>query len=300
MNLQALAPAKINLGLEILGRRDDGFHEIRTIMAAVSLFDRIGVEPSDAARFHVDDARLDDEVNLVQRAMEAVQRDHPSAIANVMLQKRIPMAAGLGGASSDAAATLIALDRCFVLNTGQKRLSEMALALGSDVPFFLSGGRALISGRGEVVTTLEGIANLFAIIVAPHLHIPSKTATLYRALKPGDFSDGTMIGHSARLPMDTFASGGEALRNAFERPLYEIAPQLRAIPDVLRSAGAKMVALSGAGPAHYALENDLDRAHHIAGNARDELGSTAQVHVVRFIAHGVVTADQLVSDAHWH
>ena len=299
MTLRALAPAKINLGLEILGRRDDGFHEIRTIMAAVSLFDRIQVRQSTTPRFHVDDFELAGEVNLVQRAMEAIRQDQPNTPAFVTLRKRIPLAAGLGGASSDAAATLIALDRCFVLNTRPERLVEMATELGSDVPFFLSGGRALLSGRGEVVTPLRPISHGFAVIVVPHLHIPSKTATLYKALKSSDFSDGTQIERSAKLPIEQFVENEESLRNAFERPLYEIAPQLQAITDVLRTSGAKMVALSGAGPAHYALEDDFDQTHRIARKTRDALGTSASVHVVRFITRGVVTNEEFRSEILW-
>lgn len=300
MTVQALAPAKINLGLEILGRRDDGFHEIRTIMAAVSLFDRIAVRPSTTPRFHVDDSELGSEVNLVQRAMEKIHQGNPVASASVSLQKRIPMAAGLGGASSDAAAALIALDRCFVLHTGPDQMATVALELGSDVPFFLSGGRALISGRGEVVTPLEPISPAFAVIVAPCVQIPSKTATLYKALKSSDFSDGARVEQSARLPLEQFPIAEELLGNAFERALYGIAPQLREIPEVLRTSGAKLVALSGAGPAHYALEDDIERAHRIARKTRDALCERAAVHVVRFIAHGVVTRENSTSEALWH
>lgn len=289
MIVQALAPAKINLGLEVLGQRSDGFHEIRTIMAAVSLFDRISVTTSSLPAFHVDNPELGGEPNLVERAIDLIGEIEERVSGRVTLQKRIPTAAGLGGASSDAAAALIALNRCYKLELGTQELLTMAFHLGSDVPFFIGGGRALVSGRGEVIHPLPPLRSIYAVIVAPVFRIQSKTATLYRSLKPSDFSDGSRIEQSARAEIDRFATEGSALRNAFERPLYEIAPELKSIPEILSNSGATVVALSGAGPAHYALERDLERARAIADRVREELPQAAHVHVVRLISRGVTS-----------
>jgi 4-diphosphocytidyl-2-C-methyl-D-erythritol kinase len=286
--VRALAPAKLNLGLEILGRRADGFHEIRTILAAVSLFDRITVQQSEESTFHVDDPDLATELNIVQRAMGTMLDIQAKAIARVTLQKRIPAAAGLGGASSDAAAAMIAIDQCFVLNVATRKLLERAADLGSDVPFFIAGGRALATGRGEMLNPLPPLLEAYAIIVAPEIRLEAKTKRLYGALIAADFTDGHRMETAARKRFNFDAELHNDLRNAFERPLYDLVPDLRSIPGIMQACGATVAALSGAGPAHYAIDCDLERAHDIASRLRTQFKDSCRVHVVRFLTGGVV------------
>lgn len=288
MTIHALAPAKINLGLEVLGQRDDGYHEVRTVLAAVSLFDRLAVRPADADAFWTDRPELAGDDNLVVGALRRLAVGEPARHAAVELRKRIPTAAGLGGASSDAAATLLAARTLFGDPIDDAELATMAAELGSDVPFFLHGGTALGEGRGERLTALPPITGLTAVVVAPRIAIASKTAALYRALRPSDFTDGS------RISSPTTAETDRHLDNAFARPLYERVPSLATLPDEMRRAGATRVGLSGAGPAHYALEPDLERAHRLAGDLRRAFRRRADVFVCRFCAGGVVLAHDSV------
>src|SRR5215203_13570 len=182
----ALAPAKINVGLEILGRRTDGYHEIRTILAAISRYDRITILPSDRLSIECDVDVGPTECNLVTVAARALAARTSDVAASIQLRKRIPSAAGLGGASSDAAATLIALDRLNEPNLDRSELLEISVGIGSDVPFFLSGGIALAGGKGERLEHMNESVAAFAVIVAPHVAIPHKTATMYANLEPDD------------------------------------------------------------------------------------------------------------------
>jgi 4-diphosphocytidyl-2-C-methyl-D-erythritol kinase len=297
--VSALAPAKINLGLEILRRRTDGYHEIRTILAAFSLFDRLELQRGEEFQLQVDRSELEGEDNLVAAAVRLLQRDVRAIIPNVALRKRIPTAAGLGGASSDAAATLSAVDRLYGLALTDQRLHALAASLGSDVPFFLSGGVALASGRGDCLTPLRPPSALFAVVVAPKIEIPAKTATLYGALTCADYSDGTRIERSVRLGRSGWISNAELLGNAFERPLYDLVPALAELPKLMRRHGATTVGLSGAGPSHYSLETDPARARTLAAGLREELRDRAAVFVGRVLDHGVLVAEhESVPESH--
>lgn len=286
MTIRLLAPAKINLGLEILGRRSDGYHEIRTILAAISMADELLAEPASATSLDVDQHELAGDDNLVLRAAVMLGEQFPQATARFALRKRIPAASGLGGASSDAVAALIALNELRQLGLTPVELERYAARIGSDPPFFVRGGCALASGRGDVLTPLPAPASLSVVVVSPNVAIPQKTATLYGALTPADFSDGKRVqanaaALTARLDDDL------CLDNAFSRPLYALAPSLRLVSDALHVAGAGRSGLSGAGPSHYALERDPERAEAIAAVVRAKLGPEAAVNVHRLIASGV-------------
>ncbi len=285
--VRALAPAKINLGLEILGRRDDGFHEIRTIMSTVSLFDRIQIAKPGQPMIAIFPALMDETNNSIADAARLLRAKRRRFVASIGVWKRIPIAAGLGGGSSDAAATLIVCNLCHQLACTREELQSYAAELGSDVPYFLTGGLALASGRGEKTTPLRSTVPTNAVIVAPRVAIPSKTRTLYGLLQDSDFSDGGRVEAMSEMVISTFDE--DALQNAFERPLYDLEPSLRAIPAIMRKHGAVTVALSGAGPAHYALEMDRDKARAMASGIRDALGRAASVHLVRLIPHGIIT-----------
>lgn len=167
--LKILAPAKVNWFLEIKGKRPDGFHEIETVMQAIDLFDEITVEEADggiALECNIDLGPAKD--NLVYRAARLLQERHaPGRGARINLRKRIPHGAGLGGGSSDASNTLVALDRLWDLGLANSTLKELAGELGSDCAFFINGGTAICTGRGEVVTPIQDIAGLNLVILYP-------------------------------------------------------------------------------------------------------------------------------------
>lgn len=275
------APAKLNLGLEVLGRRDDGYHDLATIFLAVDLCDVVTLTRSDRLDVRCSDSRLEGEANLVWQALRLLQREIGIASgARVVVQKQIPDAAGLGGASSDAAAALLGARELWQLAIPDNRLAMLAGTLGSDVPFFLLGGCALGRGRGELLEPLPFPTGMWFVIVVPPVHLPRKTATLYAALRPEDFSPGDRISAQARRLRSGQALDPALLGNAFCRPLLDLAPALRSLPDAMTRAGAPLVALSGAGPAHYSVVDDPGHAARIAANLRAEMGNGATVFVV--------------------
>lgn len=280
--VEIAAPAKLNLGLEVLGRRDDGYHDIATIFLAIDLCDSLRLSPAAGLELCCDDTVLVGQDNLALRAVHLLRETSgPGQGAHIELVKRIPLASGLGGASSDAAAALLAGRQFWNLPVSDASLTEIAAKLGSDVPFFLQGGCALGRGRGERLEALSVPANLSLVVVTPETSIPRKTATLYANLTPGDFSTGAQVLAQARrialgLPLDPALLG-----NAFAQPLYGLAPQLSALPALMRAAGADAVAVSGAGPAHYAPFTERSRAESVADRLRRELRDSAKVFVAR-------------------
>lgn len=273
------APAKLNLGLEVIGQRDDGYHEIATIFQAVSLVDTLSLEPAPSLVLETNAAGINGDDNLVLVALRSLRAALGiCAGAKVELTKRIPLAAGLGGASSDAAAAIRAGSRLWDVPISPEQLTETATNVGSDVPFFLRGGTAFGTGRGERLTLLPRPAGWF-VVAAPRIAIPRKTATLYAALTPADFSPGNRVRQLTRrleagTPLDPVL-----LDNAFARPLLEIAPALRDLRRQILDAGAPFVALSGAGPSHYTIVPDAAAAQHVATALQSRLGTTTDIFV---------------------
>jgi 4-diphosphocytidyl-2-C-methyl-D-erythritol kinase len=272
------APAKLNLGLEVIGRRDDGFHEIATIFVAIDLYDRVTLSPSARLELSCDDDALAGEENLALRALRLLgEETNYSGGAHIHLCKRIPAAAGLGGASSDAAAALLGGRELWNLDLSDAELHDLATRLGSDVPFFLRGGCALGRGRGDVLEPLPLPADLWFVVVVPDVRIPAKTASLYARLDAEHFSDGSQIAAQAARLRAGQTLDVVLLGNAFAQPLYSVVPELAALPDIMRDAGAASVAISGAGPTHYAVAKDEARAEGVATRLRERLGDRTQV-----------------------
>jgi 4-diphosphocytidyl-2-C-methyl-D-erythritol kinase len=276
--IEVAAPAKLNLGLEVIGRRDDGFHEIATIFVAIDLYDRLIFSPSNDLELTCDDDALAGRDNLAFRALQVLREEteHREG-ARIELSKRIPAAAGLGGGSSDAAAALIGGRDLWRTDVSEQRLHELASRLGSDVPFFLRGGCAVGRGRGNILNPLPAPQGLWFVVAVPDVKIPRKTASLFAFLSAEDFSDGSRIAAQAArlaagLPLDEALLG-----NALARPLYALVPRLSDLRGVMQDAGATTLAISGAGPAHYAVVNDPAQAEQISTRVRERLGDRAQV-----------------------
>jgi 4-diphosphocytidyl-2-C-methyl-D-erythritol kinase len=279
------APAKLNLGLEVISRRDDGFHEIATIFLTIDLYDRLTLSRSDELELSCNDAALAGEDNLALRALQLLHAEtSPRGGARIHLCKRIPAAAGLGGASSDAAAALLAGRELWQQDVSDARLHGLAARLGSDVPFFLHGGCAVGRGRGDLLEPLPLPAHLRFVVVVPEVRIPAKTASLYARLSTEDFSDGSLIATQVARLRSGRAPDLALLGNAFARPLYAMVPELADLPSIMRDAGAESVAVSGAGPAHYAVEATEAQAERVATHLRDRLGDHAQVFLARPVA----------------
>jgi 4-diphosphocytidyl-2-C-methyl-D-erythritol kinase len=238
-----LAPAKINLCLRVGPRRDDGFHRVATLFAAIALHDRLELEPSDET---VVEGFADD--TLVRRALDALGETR-----RVRLEKHIPVAAGLGGGSSDAAAVLRAL-------RGRRPVAELyqiARELGSDVPFFLSGLETAIgTGRGDVLQPLPDFPRDYAVVLVPS-DVGLSTADVYAACDPnpifeavrGDLIRGV---HTVRSVADVAV----LVANDLEPAVLALRPELAATLDQLRAGGALAAAVSGSGPTVFGIFED--------------------------------------------
>ena len=290
--IDATACAKINLGLAITGKRPDGFHEIVTILQTVGLCDRLTIEAADDAagdRLSLESPEIAAPTgsdNLALVALGALRRVTGGGPVRVTLAKAIPAATGLGGASSDAATALLAGRAFWDPALPDAVLARIAAEVGSDVPFFLGGGAALATGRGEVLVPVPPLRGVWIVLVMPVLAepIPRKTATLYGLLGAEDRSSGATVREQADRLRAGKPPEPALLGNAFERPLLALRPELRAVGEAIRRAGAPFVAVSGAGPAHYTIVRGGREGRRLAARVRADLGDAATVAVVAAVA----------------
>lgn len=259
--LEIRAYAKINLSLEVLRRRPDGYHQIVSVMQTIDLHDVVRLEASGDLTFKCDEARLGSPDNLAWRAAEALQTYSGSRLgASIQLIKRIPAAAGLGGGSSDAAAVLKGLNQLWSLDLGAPQLAEMGAKLGLDIPFFLYGGTALVEGRGERITPLRPLSPLPVVLVRPPLVLPGKTAALYGRLRPPDFSSGETTYSLAERIQQGQGLASARLVNVFQRVVLNEFPIVADTLRRMREAGADAIHLSGSGPTLFSLAATDDAA----------------------------------------
>ena len=254
--------AKVNLTLEVLGRREDGYHELASLAHTISLADDLRVAEADHIVCRAEGLLVEAETNLVLQAAELLREwTRVSAGADLTLDKRIPVAAGLGGGSSDAAATLVALNTLWGTHLRAAELVSLAARLGSDVPFFVSGGAAVLSGRGEQLTPVQPVVGQWlTLAVLPH-SLANKTATLYAALAPGDFTDGQTTFDAAGRIAEGVPLGELRLYNVFGRIARRAFPGLEAGWREAELACGRPFHLSGAGPALFALATSRAEAH---------------------------------------
>ncbi len=268
--IEVLARAKVNLGLEIVGRRPDGYHEVVTILQEVSLADRLVVAADPAVRLTCDDSSLAGEANLVVRAARLLQEvlGEPRGVA-IALAKRIPVAAGLGGGSSDAAAALRAIDRLWGLGLDAAALRALAGRLGADVPFFVRGGTQLATGRGETLQPLP-TPTLWLVLLPASAVLSDKTRRLYSRIGPADWSDGSRVREIARSLETSAGLPSGRLVNAFQRAALDLFPEVRRAIEALERAGAA-AALCGAGPSVFSVHPDEASARAV-GEAVERAG----------------------------
>lgn len=251
--LKLKAPAKVNLTLEVLGRRHDGYHDVASVMQTVDLWDVVALELHHDLVLECDRRELETEDNLALQAARLLQREAGVSYgARIRLEKRIPVAAGLGGGSSDAAAVLRGLNRLWGLGLSRQRLLDLAARLGSDVPFFLYGGTAAVHGRGERVRPLPPAPLGWLVLVCPAIRMPDKTAALYRRLGPSHYTGG---GLSRKLEARIRGGGDvppQLLFNVFDAVAFDAYPDLREYWDGLYRTGAREIHLTGSGPTLFA------------------------------------------------
>lgn len=251
------AYAKLNLSLEILGRRQDGFHDLISVMQTVSLADTLTVSLADSMRFECTVPELGSPENLAYRAASLVrERYSVQAGSQISLHKEIPAAAGLGGGSSDAAAALVATTHLWHVPATCEVLQPLAARLGSDVPFFLTGGTSLVEGRGECVTPLPPVRETWYLLVKPPIDVA--TRDVFAALSERDWTDGA----TTRALAKSLASGGQVTTgiNTLEQPLFRLYPEaldcFRAVQDLF----PRRTMISGSGPTVFAVCEGLEDA----------------------------------------
>ena len=263
--LTILAPAKLNLTLEVLAKRRDGFHEIRSVIQTINRCDSLRFQLSQNIEFKSNAPNWIPEKSLVSKAASLL-RDTTgcSKGAVVEINQRIPLASGLGGDSSDAAATLRGLNQLWESGLSLPEMLEMASQLGSDVAFFLYGGTALIEGRGEVVTPLPPLPPMWVVLVIPPVpSLPEKTKQLYASLEASHYTDGQITDRFVVL----LAEGGEVkpstLFNVFDAVAQDSFTGLGEYRQLFLKAGAKEVHLAGSGPALFTLVKDKAQAEKL-------------------------------------
>ncbi|HZE12385.1 MAG TPA: 4-(cytidine 5'-diphospho)-2-C-methyl-D-erythritol kinase [Chthoniobacterales bacterium] len=280
--MQLSAPAKVNLSFEIKGRRADGFHEIETLMAPISLGDRLTIERAgDDGQIHFtcDDPSLpagDD--NLVVRAAKLFrERAGINSGISIDLEKKIPHGAGLGGGSSDAATALLGLNELFGAELAQSELTDIAAQLGSDVPFFIARSAAICRGRGELVTPISLDANLNLLLLKPEFGVPTPWA----------------YGHwkeSRELPGIDYSPqqfGNIRFCNDLEKPVFEKFIFLARLKTWLREQPEVAVALvSGSGSTLFAVLRESAAAEGLAARARSEIDPNLWTCVTQLASSG--------------
>ena len=255
--LRVDAPAKINLSLQVIGRRPDGYHELRSVLQTVTVLDTLTFVPAADTSLHVSDPVLQTPDNLVLRAAEILQRRTGQRRGvEITLDKHIPHAAGLGGGSSDAATTVLALDRLWGTHLGKSDRLQVAAELGSDVPFFLVGGTARVAGRGEIVEALPRVPETWYVLVKPAFAV--STAAIFRALQPNEWSDGEatedLVKHIRMGGTPRFGP------NDLMAPLFRLYSEARDCYDLVLSLRPDDITVSGSGATIVGLFHDPERA----------------------------------------
>lgn len=255
------APAKINLCLAVLGKRPDGYHEVEMLMQMVGLYDEVRVSrtgPGISVECDVP-AVPSGRNNIAYRAAAEMLKLAGGAHGlKIKITKRIPVAAGLGGGSSDAAAVLAAADRLLGLGLGPDRLSEIGARLGMDVPFFLHGPTAVARGRGEVLTPLPPLPNLRLLLINPGFE--TSTAWVYNNLRLG-LTKKAGCNKIHRLTVGNIA---ESLRNDLETVTQAAHPVIAEIKQELLANGARGALMSGSGPTVYGIFSSEDARQRAA------------------------------------
>jgi 4-diphosphocytidyl-2-C-methyl-D-erythritol kinase len=239
-------PAKINLGLHILAKRPDGYHEIETIMAETPLCDILEITEAASDSFMQSGIQVpsDGKPNLCQRAVNLLREHKEFPKLQIHLRKQIPVGAGLGGGSADASYMLLGVNSLFDLGYSVAELEDFAAQLGSDCPFFVEGGLQLAKGRGELLSKLEPLGKtVYLVLCNPQIHVA--TATAYAGVQP-DNSRSSLL--------ENFKNEGiKGLQNDFETSVFESFPAIQVLKNKLYAAGATYTSMSGSGSSVFGI-----------------------------------------------
>jgi 4-diphosphocytidyl-2-C-methyl-D-erythritol kinase len=285
-----IAPAKINLYLEIIGDRPDGYHELAMVLQSIDLADRVDLRSNGTQmiRVHCDDPQVPvDASNLAYKAAALMAEQFPDAYSRfggveISIQKRIPMGAGLAGGSTDGAAVLVGLDMMWNLGLTQSELQELGSRLGSDVPFCIQGGTAIATGRGEKLSPLRSVDHLYAVL-AKYQDLPVSTVWAYKTYRQQFQSSYAPINNLVERRQRVHSSAmvaaiqqqspqiGQLLHNDLEKvvlPAYPLVAELREKLGQLETLGVMM---SGSGSTVFALVDSLVAAEQVKRELRELL-----------------------------
>lgn len=277
------APAKINLTLDILNKRDDGYHEVEMVMTQVDLSDRLELEELDGDTIIISSPvgyiPLDEKNHAFQAAKLIKERYGVKQGVYIHIDKNIPVSAGLGGGSSDAAATLRGLNRLWQLNLDAEELQKLGAEIGSDVPFCVAGGTALATGRGERLQPIPSPPSCWVILAKPSVSV--STAEVYRQF---DAASNTEKPKSRQMVQALEAQDYEgicqALGNMLEQTTLRMYPEVSRIKACMEKLGADGVQMTGSGPTVFGLVRKESKVHRIYNGLR---GFCKEVYVVRIL-----------------
>ena len=275
------APAKLNLSLAVLDRRQDGFHEIESLMVPVSISDRLHVRRAPAGVFSLEVVFAgkigcetgqslardvpDDESNLVLRAARLLaERAGSDAGLTIRLEKHIPSGAGLGGGSSDAAAAFLAAVKLWNLDWSLDQLATLSAELGSDIPWFFAGTAGVVGGRGEQVTPVEGIPAYDVVIACPSEGL--STARVYAACEPDAHRRGHALALAKALQEDSLRQAFPLMHNSLQQPAQNLAPSVNRLLTDMAKHNALHPILTGSGSACFSLCRTTHEARQLAAS----------------------------------
>ena len=259
------APAKINLTLEVLGKRPDGYHEILSVIQTLAFCDTLQISPAKDISFKSNLQDWSPEQSLVVKAVKLLKEASGCTKgAAIEIKKLVPLMSGLGGDSSDAAAILRGLNQLWELRLTPQKLQGMAQELGSDVSFFLSGGTALMAGRGEKITPLPPLPHQWVILILPKVPaLPGKTKRLYSMLQPSHYTDGKL---TEKLVAELKSGRGfttSSLFNTFENVAFARGEELTDYRNHILKIGAPNIHLAGSGPTLLILLDDKSQVEDL-------------------------------------
>ncbi len=304
-----IAPAKINLYLEIIGDRADGYHELAMILQSIELADHIDLEANgvESIRLRCDNPQIAvDKSNLAYRAADLMTQEFPDSFAtyggvDITLHKRIPIAAGLAGGSTDAAAVLVGMNLLWKLGLTKLELEELAAKIGSDVPFCIGGGTAIATRRGEELSSLSDLGEIY-IVLAKYRSLSVSTAWAYNTYR-------SLFGHDYIKDIEGLAERGKAvgsgeivkailrqdvkeiaqkMRNDLEKVVLPEYPQVLQLKESFAKYDILGTMMSGSGPSVFALCDSIEKAEEVKLNLRKEIPDPdLELLVTRLITHGI-------------
>ncbi|WP_243292581.1 4-(cytidine 5'-diphospho)-2-C-methyl-D-erythritol kinase [Bacillus sp. FJAT-47783] len=282
MRILEKAPAKINLSLDVLHKRPDGYHEVKMVMTTIDLADRIELRSLNDDKIRIVSHNRfvpDDQRNLAYKAAQLLKsRFHIKQGVDIMISKSIPVAAGLAGGSSDAAATLRGLNKLWNLGLTLKELASLGAEIGSDVSFCVYGGTAIATGRGEIIKHIETPPHCWVVLAKPDIGV--STADVYQNLNLDEVNHPDIDGMVKAIQEQNYNGICQKLGNVLESVTMKMHPEVAVIKEQMKRFGADAVLMSGSGPTVYGLIQYESRIHRVYNGLR---GFCDQVFAVRLL-----------------